>query len=520
MPVDSHDLIKELQAAESPEDLAALAKQFGVDEATLLRAKGLILQERSHAKPPLRGKPPFLLEWWERERSRPFLFVAATSLLIPLMVVGLVLVRVPSAILTWGFFVLPPVLHAAVVAHSMRLGPLALGGATMAVIFEAGFLHRPFAGLFYLFIYATIAMLWLGACKYFEVWRNRQRANQRSRQDLLERAIEIRRILKGREKVEVEPSPAVRLLAPLGRKPLLLLLTLSVVLSFVLPTAWSQAVRVVQDPVFLSQVWIVCQLAAAAGFFLAGFFNRRLSTTLIASTSAVALYDVLQWTRTSAGRPLELPWAFIMWALALSSAGHYWGRVFDDRRLAELRRNEDRGALLEELVVIEMRIAPETHLAVIMAVDVVGSTRLKFQRDAREVEWTFRAYQHWLKETCREFGGSVASTAGDGTILTFKTAQSAVDAGLAVQNKLAAFNTQVNRYMDDFDLRIGIHAGEMVGQASEVQFSRVIDVAAHAEARCPSGGVVLTDGVADLIDQSTLTQCGEVDGHALYLIRS
>jgi class 3 adenylate cyclase len=61
--------------------------------------------------------------------------------------------------------------------------------------------------------------------------------------------------------------------------------------------------------------------------------------------------------------------------------------------------------------------------------------------------------------------------------------------------KIQEFNEKTNKLTMPFKLRIGLHRGMVMGQIDKVQYTDVIDIAAHVEAACQVGGVTVTEPV-------------------------
>lgn len=195
------------------------------------------------------------------------------------------------------------------------------------------------------------------------------------------------------------------------------------------------------------------------------------------------------------------------------------GQVFAARRRTSKIQRGDRAILIEELLDAEHRLRASTGEVTAVVVDVAGSTEMKKGLDPLAVEWTYREYQAMLAATAIEHGGRVLSTAGDGAVLSFEDSQAAVACSLSIQSRIEEFNSGVSRIPVPFRLRIGVHCGEVQGELGEVQFSRVIDVAAHVEALSPVGKVAITDTVASKLYGFTAAGLERTtDGHGILLV--
>lgn len=208
-----------------------------------------------------------------------------------------------------------------------------------------------------------------------------------------------------------------------------------------------------------------------------------------------------------------------LFMMGVSCAG-YLGALVQARALrdASLQRN-DQATLLAEMVRIQWRLSNESGFVCVLVVDAARSSEMKAAADPLLVEYTFREYQEWIQKICGERTGRVHSTAGDGAVVTFDACGLALSAAKRLQTDLFRFNKDENRLSLPFRLRIGLHTGEVLGDIGEVQFTEVIDIAAHIESVSPVGGIAVTDDVAARIAEEPLIDLNQlVDGHKVFMV--
>lgn len=184
------------------------------------------------------------------------------------------------------------------------------------------------------------------------------------------------------------------------------------------------------------------------------------------------------------------------------------------RRLSE---NEP-AALIAEQIRIQWLLAPKTKTSFVVVVDAYRSSMMKMGADPFVAEWSFREYQAFIAKICRQCGGQVHSTAGDGAVLAFSSAAEAFLCARTIQTDIDGFNREVNRLDHPFRLRIGIHAGETTADINTVQFTDVIDIAAHIEKSAPVGGIVVSERVAQELDGERLASLSvPIDEQVVFL---
>lgn len=187
------------------------------------------------------------------------------------------------------------------------------------------------------------------------------------------------------------------------------------------------------------------------------------------------------------------------------------------RRNRKLKGN-DPETLLNELVTVQQLLNPTAGVKAVLVVDAAKSAMMKANADPLTAEWSFRAYQQFIDKIVREFHGHVHATAGDGAVAIFDSSHDAFVAAQMIQTKIADFNQNVNKLETPFRLRIGIHSDRIGGDLNKVQFSAVIDIAAHVEAVAPIGGIAVTERVMSVLEGHRFASLPDlVDGQTVLI---
>jgi len=209
---------------------------------------------------------------------------------------------------------------------------------------------------------------------------------------------------------------------------------------------------------------------------------------------ATSLFEFLFKT----GRDLPSP------ILILAVAGGAIGGLVLQRIVSRNRKRlgmgdpvQERQELLRQLVDLQDRLRSGEQHMTFLCVDIVGSTKLKASADPLAVEFTFTEYHQFVDMIARRYGGRVHSTAGDGVTCAFEHPQQAFGAARTIQSGLVELNTFRNKIGVPLQLRIAVHAGEVVApdatDITSVNFAHVIDIASHLQRVCPPGGIVVSD---------------------------
>ena len=124
-------------------------------------------------------------------------------------------------------------------------------------------------------------------------------------------------------------------------------------------------------------------------------------------------------------------------------------------------------------------------LAAIVFTDIVGFTKLTARNEPAALA-LLETQRALLKPIVEAHGGEWLKELGDGLLLTFTTTTEAVDCSIEIQHTI--------KKVENLDLRIGIHQGEVVVSGGDV-IGDDVNVASRIEPFAATGGVVVTEQV-------------------------
>ena len=125
------------------------------------------------------------------------------------------------------------------------------------------------------------------------------------------------------------------------------------------------------------------------------------------------------------------------------------------------------------------------QLAAVMFTDIVGYTAL--MGDDEQKAFTYLARNRDLqKPVIEQFNGRLIKELGDGVIATFNTVSDAVAAAIKIQNDCKTLHL--------FQLRIGIHQGEVVFEGGDV-FGDTVNIASRIQAIADPGCIYISENV-------------------------
>ena len=121
-------------------------------------------------------------------------------------------------------------------------------------------------------------------------------------------------------------------------------------------------------------------------------------------------------------------------------------------------------------------------LAAIVFTDIVGFTKLT-AKDQTLASELLTKQRDLLKPIVEEHGGKWIKEMGDGLLLIFDTVTEAVEGCIKIQ--------ETTKSIDDLNLRIGIHQGEILMLENDV-IGDDVNVAARIEPFSAPGGIAIS----------------------------
>jgi class 3 adenylate cyclase len=528
-----HELVEHLKQNPMSSNVAELSRQFGVSEQ-LVRTVIHRLQAptATPAKPQQTASPvgQRLKSFWLKITANPWLFAPAIVALTGLIPFGLRALNATGALhplaatilgnLAFAAFLLgAPILLICLAVRHRRLLVLAYGAAAFMVGFltfavigsvntRSASLPQLIGGslaLVLIIIVAGAPIVQVAA--YLDVRRARRDIEKLTRQQMLDRLLRVRAILADPDSFQQTTAFDKPWVRTLERSKYAIALISGLAVSVVQSMIMS---RLDPDRVIIQGAQESAAVGGGAGIlvamafvvissalqFLVAYLARRIGevvlvTVLYQVPALLLVYLPFSYTRLSdvAAIGVGRYSVGILMLVAVAAVGAL-ARYLTEHAIQVQRRNaNDPEVLVPEMLELERRLSVAPSEVAVMVVDVAGSTAMKVGADPLVAEWTFREYQEFVAQLCAPFGGTVHATAGDGTILGFASPVQARLAATALLQRLDEFNASQNRLDHPFTVRIGLHYGLAQGELRDIQFTRVIDVAAHIEAKAPLMGV-------------------------------
>jgi len=133
------------------------------------------------------------------------------------------------------------------------------------------------------------------------------------------------------------------------------------------------------------------------------------------------------------------------------------------------------------------------RLAALLAADVVGYSQLMTTDEHRTVA-SLDAARAVFRSEIEGRLGRVVDMAGDSVLAVFESAAEAVNAALAVQQRLAAYSAAVPDEQR-MRFRIGVHLGHVIEKVDGTVYGTGVNMAARIQALAEPGGIAVSDTV-------------------------
>ena len=137
----------------------------------------------------------------------------------------------------------------------------------------------------------------------------------------------------------------------------------------------------------------------------------------------------------------------------------------------------------------------QRRLTVIFSADVVGFSRLMERDEAGTLERLKHNRKAVFDPRVGAHGGRIVKLMGDGALVEFSSAVSAVACALEIQQAMAESEPDVPEN-DRLRYRIGINLGDVIVEGDDI-YGEGVNVAARLQALAPPGGVTLSRNVSD-----------------------
>lgn len=135
------------------------------------------------------------------------------------------------------------------------------------------------------------------------------------------------------------------------------------------------------------------------------------------------------------------------------------------------------------------------ELAVIMFTDIVGFSR-KMEVDEDKALNLLEEYNKATRMVLQKHRGTEVKTIGDAFLVMFRSAVDAVNCAIEMQQSFRECGRRLAE-SDDFNVRIGIHLGDVVLQHGDV-FGSGVNIASRVEELAEPGGICITEDLYDV----------------------
>jgi class 3 adenylate cyclase/pimeloyl-ACP methyl ester carboxylesterase len=147
---------------------------------------------------------------------------------------------------------------------------------------------------------------------------------------------------------------------------------------------------------------------------------------------------------------------------------------------------------------------PQEELnATIVFTDIVSSTRMVERLGDKAARDIFNRHDRIIRDQVENSGGKILQNLGDGFMLSFETASTALRCAIKIQSAMST-------HLSSVSVRIGINAGEVIIREGEHPFGQAVVMAARIVDQCSGGKILLSEVTRQLCAGSNfnITEAG------------
>jgi len=133
--------------------------------------------------------------------------------------------------------------------------------------------------------------------------------------------------------------------------------------------------------------------------------------------------------------------------------------------------NEILGFLVDGAIAAKPPASRSANVHTIVFTDIEGSTDLTERYGDVDARQAVREHEEILRNAVTRHGGTVIKWTGDGLMATFTSVSGALDASIAMQNRL---QERTRDALIPIQIRIGIHAGEPIEEEADLHGTSII----------------------------------------------
>jgi class 3 adenylate cyclase len=135
---------------------------------------------------------------------------------------------------------------------------------------------------------------------------------------------------------------------------------------------------------------------------------------------------------------------------------------------------------------------PNRRLAAVMFLDMVRYSALMSENESQAIT-NLKDLKKILQSAVPSYGGRIVKFLGDGFLMDFSTALSAVSCAKQILEALNTHN-HVRPYREHIDVRIAIQLGDVVEEKGDL-FGDAVNIAARLQPLCDTNGIIMTEMV-------------------------
>jgi len=144
------------------------------------------------------------------------------------------------------------------------------------------------------------------------------------------------------------------------------------------------------------------------------------------------------------------------------------------------------------------------EMLTVMFIDIANYSGTSGKLNLDALNELHNIFDSLVLRTAEEYDGKIVKKVGDAFLVTFKTATSAINCGVSLQEKFIAYN-KGNPYALPLKIRVAIHTGEVLHRNNDI-YGDAVNIASRIEKVTKPGDILFSGSVYSTMDKNDIPQ--------------
>ena len=144
----------------------------------------------------------------------------------------------------------------------------------------------------------------------------------------------------------------------------------------------------------------------------------------------------------------------------------------------------------------------EKEMLTIMLIDIAGYTRTSGKLNLDTLDKLHNVFDSLVIQSVEKHNGNIIKKIGDAFLITFKTATSAIQCGITLQEQFESYNKE-HPYSLPLKIRVAIHTGEVLFRKNDI-YGDAVNLTSRIEEVTKPGDILFSGAVFSTMDKNDI----------------